>query len=52
MCPISIVTNRMGMVGEQKIDHVTRIKPAMDAASSMLSLALVFEYQEGLLQVA
>ena len=40
MSPISIVTKRMGMVGEQKIDHVTRIKPAMDAASSMLRLAL------------
>jgi hypothetical protein len=52
MSPISIVTKRMSMVGEQKIDHVTRIKPAMDAASSMLRLALVFEYQEGLLQVA
>ena len=38
MNPISIVTKRMGIVGEQKIDHVTRIKPAMDAASSMLSL--------------
>ena len=33
MSPISIVTKRMGMVGEQKIDLVTRIKPAMNVAS-------------------
>ena len=52
MSPISIITKRMGMVGEQKIDHVTRIKPTMNAAFSMLRLALVFEYQEGFLKVA
>ena len=46
MSAISIVTKRMGMVGEQKIDHVTRIKPAMDAASSMLRLALVLNIKK------
>ena len=35
MSPLSIVTKRMGMVGGQKIDQVTRTKPAIPPMTQM-----------------
>ena len=35
MSPISIVTKRVGTVEGQKIDHVTRIEPAIPPMTQM-----------------